>query len=145
MAIRGLNSEGAPGPDDIPIFLYIQCWDTVGPEVMETIEDFRAGRCNINWINRACIVLITKVQGAEQIGDFRLISLSNSIYLIIANVLANCLRGILTVPFQYAFMPGRQISDIIVLAKEIVAAWRWRDTPGFMWKVDFSMAYDTLD
>ena len=78
MAIRGLNSEGAPGPDDIPIFLYIQCWDTVGPEVMETIEDFRAGRCNINWINRACIVLITKVQGAEQIGDFRPISLSNS-------------------------------------------------------------------
>ena len=96
----------------------------------------------------AYIVLISKVQGAEQIGDFRPISLSNSIYLIIAKVLANRLRGILASlisPFQSAFMPGRQMSDRIVLAEEIVAAWRRRDTPGFMWKVDFSKAYDTLD
>ena len=148
VAIRGLNSEGAPGPDGIPIFFYSECWDAVGPEVMATIEDFRAGRCNMNRINRAYIVRIPKVQGAEQIGDFRPISLSNFIYLIIAKVLANRLQGVLTSligPFQYAFMPVRQMLDNIVLAEEIVAAWRRRDTPGFIWKVDFSKAYDTLD
>ena len=125
MAIRGLNGEGAPGPDGIPIFFYIECWDTVRPKVMAMIEDFRAGRCNMNWINRAYIVLILKLQGAEQIGDFRPISLSNSIYLIIAKVLANRLQGILVSlisPFQSAFMPGRQMSDSIVLVEEIVAA-----------------------
>ena len=65
----------APGPDNIPIFFDIECWDAVGPVVMATIEDFRAGRCNMSQINRAYIVLIPKVQGAEQIGDFRPISL----------------------------------------------------------------------
>ena len=70
MAIRGLNGEGAPGPDGIPIFFYIECWDTVGLEVMAMIEDFRAGRCNMNWINRAYIVLIPKVQGADKSGTF---------------------------------------------------------------------------
>ena len=29
-AIRGLNSEGAPGPDGIPVFFYLECWDIVG-------------------------------------------------------------------------------------------------------------------
>ena len=94
-AIRGLNNEGAPGPDDISVFLYIECWTKVGPDVMATIEEFRAGRCNMDRLNRAYIVLIPKVQGAERIGDFRLISLSNSIYLIIAKVLANRLQAVL--------------------------------------------------
>ena len=147
-AIRGLNAEGAPGPDGIPVFLYLECWDAIGAEVMATVEDFRAGRCNMDRLNRAYIILLPKVEGAEHIGDFRSISLSNSIYLIIAKVLANRLRSALRDiinPFQSAFLPGRQMSEGIVLAEEIVAAWRRDRTPGFLWKVDFSKAYDSLD
>ena len=35
--------------------------------------------------------------------------------------------------------------DNIMMAEEIVAAWRRDSTPGFLWKVDFSKAYDSLD
>ena len=42
-AIRGLNSEGALGRDDIPVFFYLECWDVVGAEVMSTIEEFKSG------------------------------------------------------------------------------------------------------
>ena len=106
-----------------------------------TIEDFWAGRCNMDRLNRAYIILIPKVEGAERIGDFRPILVSNSIYLIIAKVLANRLRRVLPAlisPFQSAFMPGRQMTDNIVLAEEIVASWRRSGMPGFLWKVDFS-------
>ena len=115
---------------------------------MATIEDFLAGRCNMDRLNRAYIILIPKVEGAEQIGDFRPILLSNSIYLIIAKVLANRLRTVLPTlisPFQSAFMSGRQMAISIVLAEEIVASWRRNGTPRFLWKVDFSKAYDSLD
>ena len=147
-AIRGLNSEGAPGPDGIPVFFYLECWDVVGAEVMALIEEFRDDRCNIDRLNKAYIILIPKVEGAELIGDFRPISLSNSIYLIIAKVLANRLRLVLPAiisPFQSAFLPGRQMSDSIVTTEEIVAAWCRDNTPGFLWKVDFSKAYDSID
>ena len=147
-AIRGLNSEGAPGPDGIPIFFYTECWPKVGPDVMATVEEFWDGRCNMDRLNKAYIVLIPKVQGAEKIGEFRPISLSNSIYLIIAKVLANRLSAVLPTlisPFQSAFLPGRQMADSIVLAEEIVAAWRRSGAKGIMWKVDFTKAYDTLD
>ena len=87
------------------------------------------------------------MQGAKQIGDFRPISPSNSLYLIFAKVLANRLRGVLSSlisPVQSAFIPGRQMTDSIVLAEEIVAAWRRKGTTSFMWKVDFAKAYDSL-
>ena len=148
MAIHSLNIEGAPGLDDILVFFYTECLAKVGPDVMATIEEFWARQCNMDQLNRAYKVLIPKVQGAERIRDFRPISLSNSIYLIIAKVLANCLWAVLLSiisPFQSAFLPGRQMSDNIVLAEEIVAAWRRSNTKGFLWKVDFSKAYDTLD
>ena len=147
-AIRGLNGEGAPGPDGIPVFFYQECWDLVGPEVMATIEDFCIGVCNMDHMNKAFLVLIPKCQGAEQVGDFRPISLSNSIYLIIAKVLANRLREVINYlvgAAQTVFIPGRQMVDSVVMAEEIVAAWRRRGTKGFMWKLDFAKAYDSLD
>ena len=147
-AVRGLNSEGALGPDGIPVFFYKDCWDTVGHEVMEALEEFREGRCQMDRLNKAYIVLLPKVHGAEQIGDFRPISLSNSLYLIFSKVLTNRLREVLSSlisQFQSAFIPGRQMADSIVLAEEIVAAWHWDGTTSLMWKVDFAKAYDSID
>ena len=147
-ALQGLNNEGAPEPDDIPMFFYKDCWDTVRHEVMAALEDFRAGRCQMDRLNKAYIVLLPKVQGAKQIGDFRPISLSNSSYLIFPKVLANRLRGVLSSlisSFQSAFIPGRQMANNIVLAEEILATWHRDGTTGFMWKVDFVKAYDSID
>ena len=115
---------------------------------MALMEEFHAGTCHMGRINRAYITLLPKVSRAERVGDFRPISLSNSIYLIIAKVLANRLRGLsgtLISPLQSAFVPGRQMSDSVVIAEEIIADWRRSGTEGFIWKVDFAKAYDSLD
>ena len=86
-------------------------------------------------LNKAYIVLLPKVQGAEQIGDFRPILLSHSLYLIFAKVLANRLWAVLPLlisPFQSAFIPDCQLVDSIVLAEEIETAWHQDGTTGFM-------------
>uniref|UniRef100_A0A8R7JVW5 Reverse transcriptase domain-containing protein n=1 Tax=Triticum urartu TaxID=4572 RepID=A0A8R7JVW5_TRIUA len=44
---------------------------------------------NLHWLNSANIVLIPKKDGAEEIGDFRPISLIHAIAKIIAKVLAS--------------------------------------------------------
>ena len=109
---------------------------------MATIEDFKVGHYNMDRLNKTYVIQLPKVKGVEFIRDFWPISLSNSIYLIIAKVLANRLRLFLPAvisPFQSAFLPGRQ------MAEEIVAAWRRDSTSGFLWKVDFSKAYDSID
>ena len=130
-AINGLNAESAPGQDGIPVFFYRDYWDRVAPDVMALMDEFHAGSARMDNINRAYIALLPKVQGPEHVGDFCPISLSNSLYLIIAKVLANRLRRLLQShinPLQFAFIPGRQMLDSIVIAK-----------------VDFAKAYDSLD
>ena len=112
------------------------------------MEEFHAGKCQMESLNKVYLVVLPKTARAEHIGDFWPISLSNSIYLIIAKVLANRLREVLDgliSPFQSAFIPGRQMIDNIVLAEEMVTAWRRSGTAGVMWKVDFAKAYDSLD
>ena len=97
----------------------------LGPKVMRLMGDFHAGRCQMERLNQVHLVLIPKVPRADQIGDFRPIVLSNSIYLIIAKVLANRLREVmdsLICPLQSAFIPRRQMIDNVVVAEEIVAA-----------------------
>ena len=142
-AICGLYAEGAPGPDRISIFFFKDCWAQVGPDVMELMEEFHAGTCRMDCINWAYITFLPKTSGAERVGDFRPISLSNIIYLIMAKVLTNCLRGLLGTlisPLQSAFIPRRQMVESVVVAKEIIVAWRKMGTTGFVWKVDFAKA-----
>ena len=112
------------------------------------MEDFHAGRCQMENLNKVYLILLPKTVGAKSIGDFWPISLSNSIYLIMAKVLANRLREVLDgliSPFQSAFILGRQMIDSVVLAEEIVAAWRRSSTTGFMRKVHFAKANDSID
>ena len=111
----------------------------MGPEVMAVMEVFRGDRFQMESLNRVYLVLTPKTAGANHIGDFRPMSFSNSIYLIVAKVLANYLRRVLESsisPLQSAFLPSSQMMDSVVLAQEIVANWRWSGTAGFMWKVD---------
>ena len=37
------------------------------------------------------------------------------------------------------------MADSVVVAEEIIAAWKRLGTTGFVWKVDFAKAYDSLD
>ena len=129
-------------------FSFMNCWDMITPELMHLMDNVYTGQCQMERLNKVYIVLLPMIPGAESIGDFRPIALSNSVYLIIAKVLANRLRDVLDsliCPLQSAFIPGRQMTDSIVMAEEIVAAWRRSGTSGFLWKVDFAKAYDSID
>ena len=67
---------------------------------------------------------------------------------MIAKALANWLQEVISYLVrlaQSAFIPGRQMTDGVVIAKEIVAAWQRRGTKRFMWKLDFVKAYDSID
>ena len=97
----------------------------VRPEVVSVMEDFHAGRCQMESQNKVYLIFISKTADVEYIGDFQLIFLSNSIYLIIAKVLANCLCEVLDgliSPFLSAFIPEQQMIVTVVLAEEMLVA-----------------------
>ena len=133
-----------------PIF-FQKYWDVMGPQVTQSvIQILRTGIMPIR-LNDTYICLIPKVNSPQKITEYRLISLCNVIYKIVAKVLANRLKGVLPKVIndaQSAFVPGRQITDNVLAASEVMHCinQRRKGKEGLMAiKLDMSKAYDRVE
>ncbi|XP_019195700.1 PREDICTED: uncharacterized protein LOC109189546 [Ipomoea nil] len=97
-------------------------WDIVGADVTDfVLECLNTGSLPVG-LNESNVVLIPKTQSPEVVTDLRPIALSNVVYKVIANVIANRMKPLLgDVIFvsQSAFIPGRLITDNILVAAEV--------------------------
>ena len=133
------------------VLFYQKFWHLVGNDVSSAVLDFLNSGIKIPEINYTHIVLIPKVKSPEKMTDFRLISLCNVIYKIISKVIANRLKTILPQlisPTQSAFVPGRLITDNVLLAYETLHAMHGRKKGkkgALTLKLDVSKAYDRVE
>uniref|UniRef100_A0A803NUT2 Reverse transcriptase domain-containing protein n=1 Tax=Cannabis sativa TaxID=3483 RepID=A0A803NUT2_CANSA len=113
----------SPGPDSFPVKFFKQYWDVVGMQVVNFVQEFFHNEIFCKEVNRTFIVLIPKKPQAERFDDYRPISLCNSTYKIVSEILANRLSTILDKlisPQQAAFVKGRNIAKNSIIANEIV-------------------------
>ncbi|XP_074300458.1 uncharacterized protein LOC141631726 [Silene latifolia] len=100
-------------------------------------------------LNDTHLVLIPKVTNPETISQFRPIGLCNVSYKIISKILANRVKKVLPhliSETQSGFVPGRQITDNIVVFQEAIHSMRKKTGRiGFMAiKIDLEKVYDRL-
>ncbi|KAA3462866.1 reverse transcriptase [Gossypium australe] len=143
IALKGMRPTKAPGLDGFSAIFFQKYWHIVRKEVL----DFCLGVLNegkeVDSANMTNIVLIPKVQNPTSLVDFRLISLCSVLYKLVAKTIANRMQNV-----QSAFVPGRLISDNILLAYEILHTFRQKRTGknGYMAvKLDMSKAYDRVE
>ncbi|KAA3485048.1 reverse transcriptase [Gossypium australe] len=140
-ALKGMGPTKAPGWDGFPALFFQNYWHIVGKDV----EEYCLGILNED------IVLIPKTLNPSNLANFRPISLCTVFYKIVAKTIANRLQNYIGKCIdctQSAFVPGRLISDNILIAYEILHTLRQKryGKKGFMAvKLDMSKAYDRVE
>jgi hypothetical protein len=141
----------APRPDGLHAIFYKKFWSICGEDITnEILMAMHTGVIPEGW-NDTTVVLIPKVDDPELITQFRPISLCNVIYKIISKMLALRLKGILPdviSPMQSAFVPGRLITNNVLVAYESIHAIKNKrsGTNGTCAvKLDMHKAYDRVE
>ncbi|KAJ9701691.1 hypothetical protein PVL29_006878 [Vitis rotundifolia] len=148
LALMEMNGNKAPGPDGFTMAFWQFYWDFVKEEVLELFKEFYDQNSFAKSFNTTFLVLIPKKGGAEDLGDFRPISLLGGLYKLLAKVLANRLKlviGKVVSADQNAFVKGRQILDASLIANEVVDYWQKRKEQGLVCKLDIEKAFDSIN
>jgi hypothetical protein len=109
--IKQLPSDKAPRPDGFTGRFYKACWPIIKEDVMAVISAVWSRKfAGFHRFNSALVTLIPKKEGAEEVKDFRTISLVHSIAKIITKLMAfrltQKLQGMVSM-LQIAFIKGR--------------------------------------
>ena len=149
--LKQMHPTKSPGPDGMSSIFFQRHWDIVGPHVVDCVPNiFRTGVIP-NGLNDTYICLNPKVNCPQKMTEFRPISLCNVKYKLVSKVLANRLKSVLPDVIsnaQSAFVPGRQITNNVLVAFEVMHCInqrrKWK--MGLMAiKLDMSKAYDQVE
>ena len=121
-AINSLPSDKSPGPNGFTGRFYKFCWSIIKEDLMAAvIAIWNRKFDNFHKLNSAFITLIPKKDNADQVKDFRPISLVHSFAKLITKILASRLASRLNdlvSPNQNAFIKGRFIQDNFMLGQQ---------------------------
>ncbi|KAK8957829.1 hypothetical protein KSP39_PZI000633 [Platanthera zijinensis] len=121
-ALFAMDTLKAPGPDGLPPSFFQRNWHIMGAKVTLLILNFLNDRIPCAAFSDTDVVLIPKCDHPLSLKQFRPISLCNVVYHIAAKCISIRLRPLMDsiiYPFQSAFIPGRLITDNILIAFEI--------------------------
>ena len=117
--VYSLQKGKSPGPDGFTIEFFQGFFDLVKGDLLKVVQESqRAGKV-LGALNSTFLALIPKKQNSSSFEDFRPISCCNVIYKIIANILARCLKPILSefiTEEQFGFLFNCQIHDVVSLS-----------------------------
>ena len=140
----------APGSDGIHAGFFQKFWPIVGSSVVSEVKKIFANKRVPEYLNRTHISLIPKIQEPEMLGNYKPISLCNTVYKVVTKIIVTRLRPYLDnliSPLQATFVLGRKVVDNAIIAQEIIhSLGKKRGIVGYMaLKIDLEKTYDKLE
>lgn len=95
-ALKDLNGDKASGLDGFTMAFCQQSWDVIKSDLMDFFKEFYERRRFVQSLNAIFSVLFPECKGAEDLKVFKPISLIGSLYKLLAKVLSNRLKVVMT-------------------------------------------------
>ena len=141
------GGDKCPGPDGFNFNFIKEFWGVLKPEFRRFVDEFHIHGSFPRGSNASFLALIPKTTHPQSLNDYRPISLIGCMYKVIAKLLANRLRSVLSGIIderQSAFIKDRHILHGILILNEVVEEALKRKKPVMVFKVDFEKAYDSV-
>ncbi|GKV28626.1 hypothetical protein SLEP1_g37648 [Rubroshorea leprosula] len=146
--LRSCNGSKAPGPDRYNFNFLKSVWHCIKEDFISFFSEFHRNGKLVRGLNSSFLALVPKKLNAVNLKDYRPISLIGCVYKLLAKVLANRLKSVMSEivsETQSAFVRGRQLIDSVLVLNEVVDEIKNRKQLAFVFKADFEKAYDCVD
>jgi hypothetical protein len=124
------------------------CWDIIKEEIVAAFHClFNLNAGPLTKLNGSLLMLLPKLESAEQPDDFRPISLIHTFTKLVSKVLALRLAlhiNELVSQAQSAFIRRRCIHDNYLYVRNLARAYHWKKVPALLMKLDISKAFDSV-
>ncbi|KAJ9538795.1 hypothetical protein OSB04_031528 [Centaurea solstitialis] len=148
-SIFAIGNDKAPGSDGFTSKFFKSAWGIVGRDVTIAVHNFFYSGRLLKELNHTMISLIPKVPNPSRVGDYRPISCCTVLYKCISKLISDRMKGYLDGLIsrnQSAFIPGRRISDNILMAHQLVSGYhKHSGPPRCAFKIDIRKAYDMVN
>lgn len=145
--LKWFKKDKSSGSDGWTIEFYLAFYEIIGQDLLKVVEECRPTKRLYEAINTTFIALIPKSDSPISFNDFRPISLCNCLYKIIAKILANRLRPILSCHIsseQFSFLQNRQIHEAIGRAQEALHSLKTKKLKRAILKIDLAKAFNRV-
>ncbi|GKV11964.1 hypothetical protein SLEP1_g23173 [Rubroshorea leprosula] len=123
-AVWDCGCSKAPGLDGFNFLFFRRMWEVIKKDVVDFVQEFHKNGRLVAGSNASFITLIPKVCNPQKIED-----------LVIPYVIGKQ---------QMAFIEGRQLSEGVIIANEIIDDAKKRKRECFLFKIDFEKAFDKV-
>ncbi|XP_020694319.1 uncharacterized protein LOC110108146 [Dendrobium catenatum] len=142
------SSKSSPRPDGFNYHFYKSGWHIIGPTVCKAINAFFSKSYLPSGIKATALAIIPKHCNASSITDYRPISLCNTLFKIIAKVIAGRLKSMMpsiVKDSQAGFVKSRNSTDNILLANDILSLINKKGVDNiFCAKIDIKKGFDSV-
>ncbi|KAL0329447.1 UNVERIFIED_CONTAM: hypothetical protein Sradi_4931400 [Sesamum radiatum] len=147
-AVFSIDLDSVAGPDGFGTVFFHTCWEIISEDVFGAVTEFFRGVKMPKGFTATTISLIPKTASPTCWSEYRPISLCNVTNKICMKLMTIRLGHVLPKVIslsQSGFVPGRLLSDNVLLAQELVHSLESRrPDANVVFKLDMAKAYDRV-